>query len=106
MSIDFPVGDLMDQVTCYDALLRWLHPDGLACPRCGASDGLNVHRRGRDPVIDYRCVACGRVFNAFTETVFDGTHRRPAELVLVVRGFTQGVSTRQLAGERKASRGH
>ena len=106
MSIDFPVGDLMDQVKCYDALLRWLHPDGLACPRCESRDGLNIHRRDRDPVLDYRCKACGRVFNAFTGTVFDGTHRRPAELVLIVRDFAQGVSTAQLSREHGASRWH
>jgi transposase-like protein len=106
MSIDFPVEDLMDQVKCYNALLRWLHPGGLACPRCEAREGLNVHRRDRDPVIDYRCKACGRVFNAFTGTVFDGTHRRPAELVLIVREFAQGVSTAQLAREHGASRWH
>ena len=26
-----------------------LHPDGLACPRCGARDSLGVHRRHRAP---------------------------------------------------------
>jgi transposase-like protein len=106
MLMDFPVGDLMDQGKCYQALLHWLHPDGLACPRCGAHDGLDVHRRGRDPVIDYRCKACGRVFNAFTGTTFDGTHRRPAELVLILRGVCQGVSTARLAREQHASRWH
>ena len=106
MSIDFPVGELLDEQKCYNALLRWLHPGGLACPQCGATDGLNVHRRHRDPVLDYRCKGCGRVFNAFTGTQFDGTHRRPSQIVLIVRGFAQGVSTAQLAREQHAGRWH
>ena len=40
---------------------------GLACPRCGAADRLGVHRRHRDPVLDYQCGHCGRVFNAAHE---------------------------------------
>jgi transposase-like protein len=106
MAMDFPIGDLIDQAACYSTLLNRLHPGGLSCPRCGARNGLNVHRRNRDPVLDYRCRACGRVFNAFTGTVFDGTHRRPSELVLILRGFSQGVSTAQLAREQHASRWH
>lgn len=106
MPMDFPVADLMDEQECYDALLGWLHPNGLACPRCGGTDGLNVHRRRREPVPDHRCGGGGRVFNAFTGTRFDGTHRRPSRLVLIIRGFAQGVSTAQLAREHKASRWH
>ena len=33
--MDFPIADLMDEDACYAKLLAWLHPDGLACPRCG-----------------------------------------------------------------------
>ena len=97
--MDFPIADLMDEDACYAKLVAWLHPDGLACPRCGARDGLRVHRRHRAPVLDYRCSACRRVFNAFTGTALHGTKRRPVELVLIVRGFAQGVPTAQLARE-------
>jgi transposase-like protein len=97
--MDFPIADLMDEDACYAKLLGWLHPDGLACPRCGRRDGLHVHRRHRVPLLDYRCKACRRVFNAFTGTALQGTQRRPVELVLIVRGFAQGVPTAQLARE-------
>ena len=97
--MDFPIIDLMDEDTCYTQLVSWLHPDGLACPRCGARHGLWVHRCHRDPVLDYRCTACGRVFNAFTGTALHGTRRRPSELVLILRGIAQGVPTAQLARE-------
>ena len=97
--MDFPITDLMDEQACYDRLVEWLHPDGFACPRCHAADRMVVHRRGRDPVLDFRCGHCGRVFNAFTGTALHGAKRRPRELVLILRGFAQGVPTAQLARE-------
>ena len=97
--MDFPISDLMDQGACDDKLVSWLHPDGLACPRCGTRDGLVVHHRHRNPIIDYRCAGCRRVFNAFTETLLQGTKRRPVELVLILRGFAQGMPTAPLARE-------
>jgi transposase-like protein len=98
-AMDFPISELMDEDACYAKLLSWLHPDGLACPRCGARDGLGVHRRHRAPVLDYRCAACKRVFNAFTGTLLQGTQRRPVALVLILRGVAQGASTARLARE-------
>jgi transposase-like protein len=97
--MDFPITDLMDERACYTQLVDWLHPDGLACPRCHRDDRLVVHRRGRDPVLDFRCGHCRRVFNAFTGTALHGIKRRPRELVLIIRGFAQGVPTAQLARE-------
>ena len=45
--MDFPLADLMDEDACYAKLLAWLHPGGLACPRCGSRHDLHVHRRHR-----------------------------------------------------------
>ena len=53
--MDFPIVDLMDEQACYAQLVAWLHPHGLACPRCHHADRMVVHRRGRDPVLDFRC---------------------------------------------------
>ena len=91
--MDFPITDLMDEDACYAKLVHWLHPCGFACPRCRRDDRMAVHRRGRAPVLDYRCGHCRRVFNAFTATSLHGAKRRPAELVLILRGFAQGVPT-------------
>ena len=67
--MDFPIVDLMDQEGCRQKLFDLLHPDGLACPRCGARDGLNIHRRRLDsPLVDHRCKNCRRVSNIFTNT--------------------------------------
>jgi transposase-like protein len=93
------ITDLMDEQACYDRLVDWLHPDGLACPRCHRADRMRVHRSHRAPVRDYRCGHCRRVFNAFTGTALHGAKRRPRELVLIIRGFAQGVPTAQLARE-------
>jgi len=95
--MDFPIGELMDEEVCYAKLVQALHPAGLACPRCKTADQITVHRRHRAPVLDYRCWSCRRVFNAFTGSALQGTKRRPGELILILRGISQGVPTAQLA---------
>ena len=102
--MDFPITELMDEEACYQKLLNWLHPDGLVCPRCGARDGLGVHRRHRAPILDYRCQTCRRVFNAFTGTALQGSRRSVVELMLILRGVAQGVPTAQLARELECDR--
>src|SRR3954469_12750902 len=103
-AMDFPTQAFMDEDACFRFLLDLFHPKGLRCPRCQAEDGFTIHRSVREPVLDYRCTACGRVFNAGTGTVFQGTHYRPSTLILIIRGFAQGVSTAQLARELGCSR--
>ena len=104
--MDFPIDDLLDEGACYERLLSWIHPEGLTCPGCHHPDRLHIHRRDREPVLDYRCGHCGRVFNAFTGTALQGTHYRPGTLVLILRGIAQGVPTAQLARELDCDRGH
>ena len=53
----------------------------------------------RAPVVDYRCRHCGKVFNVFTSTLWKGTHYSCRQVVLLVRGFAQGVPTLPLARE-------
>ena len=102
--MDFPITELMDTNACYATLVGWLHPDGLACPRCHKGDRMRVHRSRRPPVLDYRCGHCGRVFNALTGTALHGVKRGPVQLVLIIRGFAQGVPTAQLARELECDR--
>lgn len=96
--MDFPLTDLMDQDACYARLVGALHPDGLACPRCGG-DRFGVHRRHRQPIIDYRCRDRRRVFSASTGTALQMTSRSPAALVLILRGVARGASTARMARE-------
>jgi transposase-like protein len=104
--MDFPLTDLMDEDACYQRLLGLLHPQGLACPRCGRDDALGVHRRHRAPVLDYQCGHCGRVFNAFTATPLHKTSFTCAQWLLILRGICQGVPTARLARELGCDRGH
>lgn len=105
--MDFPILDLMDQDGCCQKLFDLLHPEGHVCPRCGAREGLNVHRRrAGSPVVAYRCKSCGCVFNMFTGTQWQGTHLTPAQILLVLRGIVEGTSTAKLAREVGISRQH
>jgi transposase-like protein len=103
--MDFPLVDLLDEAACYDFLVEALHPSGLACPRC-RGHRLTIHRVHREPVLDYRCAGCGRVFNAWTGTALQGTQRPPSHLVLILRGIVQGTPTTRLARELGCSRRH
>jgi transposase-like protein len=104
--MDFSLNDFMDEGSCYGKLVELLHPEGLACPRCHQRGRLRVHDRHRDPVLGYRCGDCGRVFNAFTGTLLQGTHRRPSRLLLILRGVAQGQTTAQMARELRCDRKH
>ena len=63
--MDFPIQSFLDEDACFRFLLDLFHPRGLPCPRCRARDGFATHRYVGEPVLDYRCTACGRVFNAW-----------------------------------------
>jgi hypothetical protein len=103
--MDFSLIDYLDESACYAKLVEMLHPDGLACPDCGERQRLGVHRRRRAPVLDYQCAACGRVFNAWAGTFLQGTHRRPAAILMILRGVARGEPTAQLARELGCDRG-
>jgi hypothetical protein len=90
LTMDFSLRDSLDEDACYSKLVKLLHPHGLACPRCGGRQHPGIHRRHRAPAVDLRCGGCGRVFNAFTGTSLQGTHRRPAQLLMILRGVAQG----------------
>lgn len=96
----FPIDTLLSEDECYRYLKRQLHPDGLACPNGHPLPADQApHDRRRAPVVDYRCRECGRVFNIFTDTVWEKTHYDCSEIVMVLRGIAKGVSTQALADE-------
>jgi hypothetical protein len=47
--VDFPIIDLRDEDACYATVVQWLHPEGMAGPKCGRNDRRVVHRRGHAP---------------------------------------------------------
>jgi hypothetical protein len=88
----------------YRKLVEVLHPSGLACPGCGVHEGLRVHRRRREPVIDYLCTHCFRVFNAWSGTVLQGIHRPPSHILYILHAGESGMSTSLLARELRCQR--
>jgi transposase-like protein len=104
--MDFPIGELLDQQACHDFLLSSLHPGGLRCPNGHGPEHYYVHRRGRAPVLNHRCRACGSCFNLFTGTVLQGTHYDCGQIVQLLRGILQGASTARLARETGRDRRH
>ncbi len=100
----FPITHLMDEQKCYAYLVEILHPNGLGCPRCHLSvDEIKIHRKDRAPLLYYHC-ACGRIFNAFAGTDWQGTHHSCSIIVRILQGVAQGTSTSHLAQELSIDR--
>ena len=104
--IRFSTVELMDEQKCYDYLVEILHPDGLGCPECETPvEHSKVHRRDRAPVLYFRC-SCGRIYNAFAGTLWQGTHHRCGVIVRILQGVAQGTPTLHLAKELGIDRKH
>jgi hypothetical protein len=104
--IRFSTIELMDEQKCYDYLVEILHPKGLCCPCCGTPvEQAKVHRRDRAPVLYFRC-CCGRIYNAFAGTLWQGTHHGCSVIVRILQGVAQGTPTLHLAQELGIDRKH
>ena len=102
----FSTVEFMDEQKCYDFLVGILHPKGLHCAKCQRPvEESGVHRWDRAPVLYFHC-PCGCVYNAFSETVWKGTHHRCSVIVRILQGFAQGVPTLHLAKELGLDRKH
>ena len=102
----FSLVDLMDEQKCYEFIVNILHSDGLHCPKCEIPvDQCKVHRRDRAPLLYFLC-PCGSVYNAFSGTVWKGTHHRCSVIVRILQGFAQGTPTLHLAKELGIDRKH
>lgn len=95
--IDFPIDELLDEATCLQWLERHLHPEGLRCPRCGASERRLFRPQATFPA--FRCQPCDRYYTVLTGTAFAKTRQTPQKLVLLLRGIAKGESTACLARE-------
>ena len=104
--IEFSTVALMDEWKCYEFLVQVLHPNGLGCPQCHAPVAqAGVHRHDRAPVLYYHC-GCGRIYNAFTETLWQGTHHPCSTIIRILQGVSQGATTQHLARELGLDRKH
>jgi transposase-like protein len=99
--IEFPITDLLDGQSSYEWLLAHFHPEGLACPHCGAawSEAREFRWTKKSQVPDYRCGQCDKTYNVYSQTVFEGRHFTPEQAVMVVRGIVKGEQAQILANE-------
>jgi len=102
-----PSVEVLNEQSCYEFLLNVLHPEGLKCPDGHPlPPGQAPHDRHRDPVFDYKCRVCGRVFNLFTGTLWNGTRYSCRKTVLILRGIMEGVPVTRLASQLHLDRSH
>lgn len=94
----YKIDHLLDEEKCYRHLIELLHGGNLCCPACKCEQ-KRVHSYRRAPVLLYQCKGCGKFFNVFTRSVFQGTHYACSVVVMLLRGVAQGVSTAQLSKE-------
>ena len=103
--MDFPIVDLLDADMSCQWLLKYFHRGELKCPHCG--ERVEEARRFRTTLKShltvYRCT-CEGIYNLYSGTVFERKHLRPEQVVLLLRGICQGVSTASLARELNLSR--
>ena len=104
--MDFPIQSLIDEEEAQAWVLNHFHPHGLRCPNCQASveEARNFRKTQTSGLQVYRCKHCESVYNLYSGTVFAGTQFKPSQVVLLLRGVCQGVSSAQLGRELGLSR--
>jgi|SRR5579885_27903 transposase-like protein len=95
--IDFPIDELLHEEACLHWLEQRLHPDGLRCPHCHASERRVAQQNGSWTA--WRCKRCDRYYTLLSGTIFARTRQPPSKLVLLVRGVAKGEPTARLARE-------
>jgi hypothetical protein len=104
--MDFPITSLLDAESSMQWLLRYFHPKGLHCTPCGASvrEARLFRTTKRSQLTVYRCNHCQGIYTLYSGTVFQGSHLRPAKVVLLLRGIFKGEPSLALARELKIAR--
>lgn len=95
--IDFPLTDLLDDRASAAWLEQYLHPTGLACPRCQSMNHRLFRRHAHFAI--YRCRDCQRTYTVLTGRVSEKTRQRPSTSVLLLRGIAKGETTARLSRE-------
>ena len=68
------------------------------------AEARNFRKTATSGLQVYRCKHCASAYNLYSQTVFAGTQLRPSQVVLLLRGVCQGVSSAQLGRELGLSR--
>jgi hypothetical protein len=101
--MEFPITELLDYHNSVEWIVRHFHPDGFKCPTCQKPlDGSRTFRQTkRSELLVYRCRDCGTAYNLYSGTIFQQTHLTPMQVVLLMRGFCKGESSKVLSAELK-----
>src|SRR5260221_6310466 len=101
MPIEFPIVDLMSSQSSYEWLVDDFHPQGMSCPHGGAAmhEARTFRVTKSSQVPDYRCRACDKTYNVYSQTVFEGRRMTPEQVILLVRGVVKGEQAQILANE-------
>jgi transposase-like protein len=99
--MEFPITELLDYDSSVEWIIRHFHPDGLKCPHCRepTERARRFRQTKRSDLQVYRCRGCDTVYNLYTGTIFQQTHLTPMQVVLMMRGFCKGETTKELAAE-------
>jgi transposase-like protein len=100
----FPITELLDDVRSEKWLLEHFHPEGLRCSKCGSTRRRMFRETQTSRLLVYRCLECESTYNLYTGTVFEKTHLRPSQVVLLLRGVSKGGSSMSLSEELGVSR--
>jgi transposase-like protein len=103
--MEFPITELLDIEQSEKWIEEHFHPDGLKCPRCGASvEEAHLFRTTkRSQLTVYRCNRCGQTYNLYSGTVFQQRHLTPQQVILLLRGVLKGEPSTTLAAELEVS---
>ena len=104
--MDFPIVELMDDDVSATWLQKYFHPAGLKCPHCGAAvaEAREFRTTTKSRLTVYRCPHCQGIYNLYSGTVFAGSHLRPAQAILLLRGVCKGEPAATIAREIAVSR--
>ncbi len=104
MDMIFPITDLLDDEQSEKWILEHFHPEGLRCPKCGSTRRRFFRETETSRLSVYRCLQCEGIYNLYSATLFEKKHLRPSQVVLLLRGVSQGASSMRLAEELGVSR--
>lgn len=104
--MDFPIINLLSHKQSQQWLEEHFHPEGLKCPRCGASreQAFEFRQTECSQLTVYRCRQCGQTYNLYSGTIFARRQLTAPQTVLLMRGVLQGESSAQLSRELGLSR--
>jgi transposase-like protein len=99
--MEFPITELLDYDSSVEWIIKHFHSGGLKCPLCqkATAQARCFRRTKRSDLLVYRCRNCGTAYNVYTGTIFQQAHLTPMQVVLLMRSFCKGETTRELAAE-------